>query len=169
MLVLGVKEKLFFFGWNWMESRWYVFKGNPDGWRWWLWWFRCIRHDIWSISVSPLLTRHPIQHFGKMSFTKLPKMWSSDSFFFPIFPHLRRVHAGYRRRGRVSGNIFGAKKNLRFLSEPHFLGGWVGFPKWRSHWRHGSHWGSVPWMSWKFQDICIDIWGHSIDMYLLNL
>ena len=29
--------------------------------------------------------------------TKLPKMWSSDSFF-SNFPHLRRVHAGYRRR-----------------------------------------------------------------------
>lgn len=74
---------------------------------------------------SPLLTRHPIQHFGKMRNSPNFQKCDHQIRFFPISPHLRRVHAGYRRRGRVS-DIFDA--NLTSVAEPRFLEVEWGFP-----------------------------------------
>ena len=66
-----------------MESRWMYSKeihmGDSDQ-----WWFRCIRHDIWRISPS-YSSSHPTL-WKDEKLTKLPKMWSSDSFFFQFPP-----------------------------------------------------------------------------------
>ena len=77
--------------------------------------YRCIRHDIWSISPS-YSSSHPTL-WKDEKLTKLPKMWSSDSFF-SNFPPSQEGACWLQKAGPCFWH-FWRQFDLRFL-EPRF-------------------------------------------------